>query len=89
MDWGRIIFTRHASERADEREFDRWLIREALENGFHCPSERNPSCRLCVYKVREQYYTIVYALEKGKTILVTIERSSPKEIKKAEKRWDK
>ncbi len=81
-----IEFSKHALVRSKEWQYDA-DTKEVLEKGFHCISDRDPSCKLCIYKVREQYFTLV-CREIGKGVLIiTLHHSNPKEIKMAEGRW--
>ncbi|MFH0714530.1 MAG: hypothetical protein V1847_02525 [Candidatus Diapherotrites archaeon] len=82
----RFVFTRHALVRSEEWGFDADMM-AAFEGGFHCVSERNPSCRLCIFKVQTQYFTIVYRTIGSDVLVITVHHSNPKEIKMAEGRW--
>ena len=87
MEFKRIAFTNHAKLRAIERSFELSKIREVIERGFHCDSELNSSKKLCIYKLGEQYYTIVYKPIGEFALIITVSFSSPKQIKLAEGRW--
>lgn len=80
----RIIFSKHAFQRSAEWQFPRAKIRDALKNGFVCPN-REPEKNQCIYKFRNQYFTIVFCEYAKVIVIVTVYHSGPLEIKKAEK----
>lgn len=78
-----IFFSSHAYDRAIERTFEISEIRKCLKNGFICEDPKQPNNNLCIYKVRNRYYTIVFCEYYKAVVIITVYSSSSREIAKA------
>lgn len=83
IEWnlGELFLQKHGRQRALEWSFPIEKIKEALGKGFHEKSKTDPSCMLCIYKVQEQYFTIVYKKLEKRTYIITVYHSNPEQIK--------
>ena len=83
----KIYYSKHARLRSFQWSFDIKQTEIAFKKGFHISSEKNTGIKLCIYKEKEQYFTIVYKADNMTILIVTLYHSNPKQIKMAEGKW--